>query len=241
MNPSRPRDQYSSSQDGPSEWPHETPTQPRYRSSGEPPLTPRQPLTSPSSPLYTPRAPGSRPAYRAGRHPYDPPNQVPGWPAAPNYGEPEQRPQRPDSILDLSTLTIADWLILGGGLLTLLGTFLPWLTVSGPQGVIDTLNGWYFALGKATLIVALLTLALFAARLFEIKLPFQIPWPDRTLYFSLGVTGTLFVLLYVLDAAVPRVHLLNVYTAPAFGVFLVLFATATIAVGGYMMGRMKPA
>src|SRR5262249_50686782 len=130
VNPSRPRDQYSSSQDGPSEWPHETPTQPRYRSSGEPPLTPRQPLTSPSSPLYTPRAPGSRPAYRAGRHPYDPPNQVPGWPAAPNYGEPEQRPQRPDSILDLSTLTIADWLILGGGLLTLLGPFLPWLPVS---------------------------------------------------------------------------------------------------------------
>ena len=241
MNPSRPRDQYRSSQDGPSEWPHETPTQPRFRGSGEPPLSPRQPLSPPSSPMYTPRAPGSRPAYRASRHPYDPPNQIPGWPAAPSYGEPEQRTSRPASSVDISAFTIPDWLILGGGLLTLLGSFLPWLSVSGPQGVIDTLNGWYFALGKATLLVGLLALALFAARLFEIKLPFQIPWQDRTVYLALGIMGTLFVVLYVLDASVPRVHLLNVSTVPAFGAFLVLFATATIAVGGYMLGRMKPA
>src|SRR5215831_18228384 len=243
MNQSRSEDQYPPSRDGSSEWPQDTPTQPRVRGSGEETAMPRRPLMPSSSPVYTSRAPGSQRPYMATgrRHPYDPPDQPPGWPAQPGYGAPDRRPLRPTPAIDISTLTIADWLILGDGLLTFFGTFLPWLSVSLAQRVIDTLNGWYFAVGKATMLIGLLTLALFAVRLFEVKLPFQIPWPDRAIYLALGVVGALFALFYVLDAAVPRVHVPSVSTTPAVGVFLVFFATVTIAIGGYLMERMRAA
>src|SRR5215472_5426917 len=99
MYPSRSEDQYPTARDNANEWPPETPTQPR------------RPLMPPSSPLYTPHAPAPQRVYGAGRHPYDPPDPPPGWPAQPGYGAPDRRPQRPAPAIDISSFTIADWLI----------------------------------------------------------------------------------------------------------------------------------
>ncbi len=157
------------------------------------------------------------------------------------HGEPVQPAPRPTRTADatprLWKLTPAQWVLASGGLLMLLGTFLPWyavtLVVPGQQQS-TIISGWDVPTGKATLLLGMLALALLALQLLNVKLPAMVSDREVLIYLALGVESFLFALLYLLDG--PRILTSGgFYTAgTGIGLYLVLAGSIAIAAGGYL-------
>jgi hypothetical protein len=140
-------------------------------------------------------------------------------------------------LIDPRSFTPAQWLVLGGGLVMLIGSLLPWYTVSitvKNQTQQTVYSGMDSSLGKAIFLIALLTLALFAVRTFKVQLPFALPASDQVIFFGLGLQALLLAVLYLFDNHHIVLYGVGQEVSASFGLFLALLAAIATATGGYL-------
>jgi hypothetical protein len=174
---------------------------------------------------------------------YNSPDSYPpsyGTPARPPYGSPAKAPARPASKVAALNLAPSQWLLLAGGLLTIVGSLLPWYSLSfmlANQRQSAMVSGWDVSFGKATALLGLLTLALVAARFLKVKLPAVLATHEAGIYLGLGAETFFLSLLYLLDGV--RVVAPGSYYSgsPALGLYLVLVGAAIVVAGGYLAGK----
>ena len=172
------------------------------------------------------------------------PMPLQGYPVA---GPPQQQlPPRPASAVNLAAVPSGVWLAGGGALAMLIGSFLPWITVSvtGANNVVksQSQSGWDLsAFGRVTALIGLLALALFVVRLLNLRLPVRLPWSDRNIYMALGVEALLLGILYLIDNAHTAVNIKGFSVGPAFGLFLTVLGAVALTGGAYLLGRPTPA
>jgi hypothetical protein len=145
--------------------------------------------------------------------------------------------------VDFGALSPADWLVGVGALAILLGAFLPWFsstTGTGARAVTKAQSGWDLtSVGRVVALVGLVALALFIARLLKVRLPFALPWSDRSIYLALGIEVLILGILWFADYSNPLpVNVKGLSAGPAFGLFLTLLGALALAGGAYLMRHM---
>ena len=175
-------------------------------------------------------------------NPYDPDarqGQASGTPFTPPTYQPTQptppRAATKAPLVDLNQVTPGQWAVLGGGVVMFIGSFLPWYTytyTSGRQTQSLSYIGWDSSLGKATAIIALLTVIFFLVSFFHVKLSFTLPATERAIYVGLGAEALLLVVLYLFNPTGIPVFGLATTAGPSIGLFLTLLAAIATIVGG---------
>mgnify|MGYP001434298542 CR=1 FL=1 len=159
-------------------------------------------------------------------------------------GEPAPAAPRPPRDAKSSTvlwrLTLAQCLLGSGGLLVVLGTFLPWYSVTFTlflQQQVTNITGWDIPTGKATLILGMAALVFLALQVLRARLPDALVEREVMLYVAAGVEAFVFGLLYLLDG--PRIITTGGFytSAPGIGLYIALIGAATLATGGYLRQR----
>jgi hypothetical protein len=253
MQPTDPRDPNAAA---PAGWPgeqwtgqhaNENPTLPRMAPIPPPqgaPAGPSAPQTNdgiPPLPRFAP--PPSGPMHAA---PLSPAMQVAqqspqGYPT---LARPRARGANASPV-DFAAVPTGAWLAGGGGLAMLLGSFLPWLTLSvtGANNRVTShsQSGWDLsAFGRVTALIGLLALALFVVRLLNVRVPVRLPWTDRNIYLALGIEALLLGILYLIDDAHAAQSVRGLSVGPAFGLFLTVLGAIALTVGAYLLGRPDP-
>lgn len=133
--------------------------------------------------------------------------------------------------------TPSQWLLLGGGALTIGGAALPWwsLTLPAPRGSMTlALAGWTTAEGKAVAALGGLVLLLALVRLLRVPLPAALSARERLVYVALGGEALLLALLALLDG----VHVFTsggyIATSAGIGLYLTLAGSAAAIAGGVL-------
>ena len=161
-------------------------------------------------------------------------------------GRPQYRPVVPPRQRDrLPTIripkpTMPQWFLLGGGVLVLVGAFLPWSSISlglGQQAQTITITGWQSAFGKAAAAFGLAVLALVLARMANLQLPRALEERERGLYLLFGGEGLLLSVLYLLDGV--RVVTTGTYSATSagLGLYLAIIGAGSSVLGGVLLAR----
>src|SRR5579862_3050303 len=158
---------------------------------------------------------------------------------------PSPRPPRVDTSANTSRallwrLTLAQCLLASGGLLVILGTFLPWYSVTFTlflQQQVTNITGWDVPTGKATLILGIAALVFVALQALRVRLPEALVEREVVLYMAAGIEAFVLGLLYLLDG--PRIISTGGFysSAPGIGLYIALIGAATIAAGGYLRQR----
>ncbi len=251
MQPPDPRDPNSAA---PAQWPgeqwtgqraNENPTLPRMA-----PISPSQDASTgeaqqpsnaiPPLPRYAPPSSGAEGAAPSAQ-PIQAAQPMPpqGYPVA---GSPRRAGASP---IDFAAIPVGAWLAGGGALAMLIGSFLPWITVSSTganhQIQSQSQSGWDLsAFGRVTALIGLLALALFVVRLLNARLPVRLPWSDPTIYMALGVEALLLGVLYFIDNAHNAVNVKSLSVGPGFGLFLTILGAIALTGGAYLLGRPQP-
>jgi hypothetical protein len=144
--------------------------------------------------------------------------------------------------IDFAAVPTGAWLAGGGGLAMLLGSFLPWITVTvtGANNHVTSLSqsGWDLsAFGRVTALMGLLALTLFVVRLLDVSVPVRLPWSDRTIYLALGIEALLLGILYLLDNAHSAQSVRGLSVGPSFGLYLTILGAIALTVGAYLLDR----
>jgi hypothetical protein len=174
--------------------------------------------------------------YPSSPDPYPPPYGAQG--RAP-YGAPvppRQRERLPT--IRIPKPTMPQWLLLGGGALTLLGAFLPWSSVSvglGRQAQTITTSGLQSSFGKAMAVFGVVALALALASLLGLRMPRGLVARERGLYVFLGGEGLLLTVLYLLDGS--RVLSTGEFSSASAGVglYLSIIGAGCTVLGGVLL------
>jgi hypothetical protein len=146
-------------------------------------------------------------------------------------------------LIDLTQVPTTDWLIAGGSVVMIIGSLLSWTTynyLNGGRGFTSvSIIGWDSTLGKATTIIGVLVLILFALRFFQVQLPFKLPATDRAIYIGLSAEALFLSVLYIFNpTGVPIFG--NIESAsPSYGLFLVLVASVATLAGGFFHAPRK--
>jgi hypothetical protein len=144
--------------------------------------------------------------------------------------------------LTLWKFTIAQWIILVGGVLAVVGSLLPWYSVTfaflGQQQSI-IIGGWDVPTGKVTLVLGAASLAFFILQYFKVRLPDDLVSREPWVFAVLGAEAFVVALLYLLDG--PRVLSSGGFysSGAAIGLYLVLIGAAAVGIGGYLRRRDK--
>lgn len=131
----------------------------------------------------------------------------------------------------LNALSLGEKLIVGGGILMLIASFLPWYSVDlGIEGFGSiTRNGWESpgAIWSilATLIAVVMAGAVLALRFGNMNAPDMGSITLGQAFLGAGAAVAVFVLL----------KLINESSSIAFGFFLGIIAAAALAAGGYLL------
>jgi hypothetical protein len=142
--------------------------------------------------------------------------------------------------VDLSKLTTADKLILGGGLAYLIFMFLPWYGIDVAFGGSYNNSGWDYFLGG---IVPLILIAIMVSHVLvsafspDTKLP-DLPVPWSQVHLGTGVAAAVIVLLRLLIGSddVGSVDI-GVNLDRKYGLFLALIAAIVVAAGGVLKSK----
>ncbi len=136
--------------------------------------------------------------------------------------------------MDLSKLTTADKLILGGGLAYLIFMFLPWYGLAGGSN-----NGWDYTLGG---VVPLVLIAVMVAHVAisrfstDTKLP-DLPLPWGQVHLIAGAVAALLVLLRLIIGSDIETPFGDVSLDRKFGLILAVIAAIAVAAGGYLKSQ----
>lgn len=137
---------------------------------------------------------------------------------------------------DPKRLSTLDWLIVGGGAVVLLSTFMPWYGVDvGPFSA--SVSGWSSGfLGWFGALLLILAAVYVALRRSDVALP-EMPVTPAVVAAGLSLIGVLFVVWRW--ATLPRAHTLGraVDYGPRFGIWLALLAGIVETVGAVMQFR----
>lgn len=175
--------------------------------------------------MYTPNSPGDDYPPRYGAPPQSP------------YGAPpvQPPPRTPRRASRVPQLTPTQWTLLGGGALTVLGSFLPWtiLTFALNHQTI-AITGWDTSFGKVTALLGVAALILLALRLFGIKLPEALADRERLILLGLGAEALLLAVLYLLDGVQVLAAGAFASTGPGIGLYLSLIGSLALAIGAYL-------
>jgi hypothetical protein len=129
----------------------------------------------------------------------------------------------------INTLSTGEKLIVGGGILMLIASFLPWYRVSFADILTISRNGWESpgAIWSilATIIAVALAATIVAVKFGNVTLPDlgSITWGQ--LYLGAGALVGLLILL----------KLINESSSISYGFFLGIIAAGAIAAGGYLV------
>ncbi len=142
--------------------------------------------------------------------------------------------------MDLSKLTTADKLILGGGLAYLIFMFLPWYGIDVAFGGSYNNSGWDYFIGgilPLILIAIMVSHVLVSAFSPDTKLP-DLPVPWSQVHMGTGITAAVIVLLRLLIGSddVGSVDI-GVNLDRKYGLFLALIAAIVVAVGGFLKSK----
>jgi hypothetical protein len=163
------------------------------------------------------------------------------------YGEPAPpapRPPRnsasPGGVVMLWKLTLAQWTILCGGALAVVGALLPWYSVTfvlAAQQQSFYIRGWDVPTGKVTLLLGAASLIVLALQRFEIPMPSRVVEWEVLIYLALGVETFILALLYLLDGPAVITSGSFYSTGSGIGLYLTLIGSAAITAGGYLRRR----
>jgi hypothetical protein len=138
--------------------------------------------------------------------------------------------------VDLSKLTTADKLIIGGGLAYLIFMFLPWY---GVEDFTDASNsGWdYFLGGIIPLLIILVMVAQIVVTKFsDTELPSPpVPWSQ--VHLIAGVAVAIILLLRLLIGSDVEVFGEDFDLERKYGLFLAVIAAIVVAVGGFLKSQ----
>jgi len=147
----------------------------------------------------------------------------------------QQPPQQIDFQKIISSFTTADWLIIGGALVTFIATFFPWYSVSytflGSTSSASA-DGWQSWPGVLTGLISLATLVWIGIRVGGVKV--ELPLTDRVLYLTVGAVVAALSLLYLAQTPSLGLNISGFSSGPSIGLFLSVLAGIAIAVGGYL-------
>jgi hypothetical protein len=136
--------------------------------------------------------------------------------------------------VDLSKLTTADKLIVGGGIAYLIFMFLPWYGVEGGSN-----NGWdYFLGGVIPLILILVMVAQVLITRFspETRLP-DPPVPWGQVHLIAGIAAAVIVVLRLLITSSIDVGPLEFDLDRKIGLILAVIAAIAVAFGGFQKSQ----
>lgn len=138
-----------------------------------------------------------------------------------------------------STPAPSQWLLLAGGALTVVGSALPWWSLTLPDEPRSTavgLAGWTTADGKAVVVLGALVFLLALLRLLRVPLPAAVGARERVVYLALGAEVLLLALLALLDG----VHVFTpggyIAASAGIGLYLTLMGAAASIAGGVLHG-----
>lgn len=138
--------------------------------------------------------------------------------------------------MDLSKLTTADKLILGGGLAYLIFMFLPWY---GVEGFDANNSGWDYFLGGIVPLILILIMCshvLVSAFSPDTQLP-DLPVPWSQVHLGTGVAAAVIVLLRVLIGSDIETFGVDYSLDRKYGLFLALIAAIVVAAGGVLKSK----
>ena len=144
--------------------------------------------------------------------------------------------------MDTSKMSRYDWVVVAGALVFFFALFLPWYRLALPQDVLDALarglrvsgadisglsqNGWHYGVAVLAWLFTLLAATLVVVKgLRDLKL--ALPVPEGIVVMALGTVALVLVLLRLVFLPAAAFH-------RAGGVWLALFATAAVALGGFL-------
>ena len=172
-----------------------------------------------------------------------PPGATPGGPydrgRAPANASPRGSRSQSQSQSRLRVPMPSQWLLLAGGALTVVGTALPWWSLTLPGGggsATLALAGWTTANGKVVVALAALVFLLALLRLLRVPLPAAVWSHERVVYVALGSEALLLALLALLDG----VHVVTsggyIAASAGVGLYLTLVGAAASIAGGALHG-----
>jgi len=132
--------------------------------------------------------------------------------------------------VDLSKLSTADKLILGGGIAYLIFMFFPWYGLSGGSN-----SGWDYFLGG---VIPLLLVAVMCVQVAltnfapETKLP-DPPVPWAQVHLIAGIAAAVIVFLRLLIGSSIDTPIGDIDLDRKFGLFLAFIAVVVVALGGF--------
>lgn len=133
--------------------------------------------------------------------------------------------------------TVPQWLLLGGGLLTVLSGLLPWwsvtLVLSSRQVSLST-AGWESASGKVVALIGLLAIVLVALRLWRVSLPTVLRPHTRTIAIGMGALALLLAALALLDGVRVLAPGALVSGGAGIGIYVALVGAAAMIAGGWL-------
>ena len=136
--------------------------------------------------------------------------------------------------MDLSKLTTADKLIVGGGIAYLIFMFLPWYGLEGGSN-----NGWDYFLGG---VIPLILIAVMVAQVCltrfspETKLP-DPPVPWGQVHLIAGIAAAVIVVLRLLITSSVDVGPIEFDLDRKIGLILAVVAAIAVAVGGFQKSQ----
>ncbi len=136
--------------------------------------------------------------------------------------------------MDLSKLTTADKLILGGGIAYLIAMFLPWYGLEGGSN-----SGWDYFLGA---IIPLILILISAIKIIinqmapDTKLP-DLPVSWAQAHLILGAAAAVIVLLRLLIGSEACAFDFCIDLDRKIGLFLGLLAAIVVAAGGFLKSQ----
>ena len=136
--------------------------------------------------------------------------------------------------MDLSKLTTADKLILGGGIVYLISMFMPWWGIDTSFGDAAN-NGWDYFLGGWVPLILIIVMVVHVAttRFSDANVPdLPVPWTHAHLYAGLAAA-----IIVVLRLIVPSDECAAGFCIDLdrkYGLILAALAAIAVAVGGYL-------
>ncbi len=148
-------------------------------------------------------------------------------------------PREPRGQARFRPLAPSQWLLLAGGALTVIGSALPWWSLTlpeEPRSAALSPAGWTTAEGKAVAVLGALVFLLALLRLLRVPLPAAVGSRERVIYVALGAEALLLALLALLDG----IHVFTpggyIAAAAGVGLYLTLVGAAASIAGGALHG-----
>jgi hypothetical protein len=184
----------------------------------------------------------------------DPPDPYLPDPYLPVYGRggpPQGEPVRPaprrsrnatapQNTVMLWKLTLAQWTVLSGGALAVLGTLLPWYSVNfvlATHHQSISISGWDVPTGKVTLLLGAAGVILLLLQRLKMPLPARLADREVLIYLVLGAQAFILAFLYLLDGPTVITSGSFYSSGAGFGLYLTLIGAAAMTLGGYLRRR----